>query len=129
MMPYPADLKYTKEHEWVKIEGNHCTIGVTSYAIDQLGDVVYLELPKINSEFDAHDTFGTIESTKTVSDLYTPVKCKVLQINQSVVDNPETLTKNAYESGWLIKGELLTLELPKDLLNASEYQEYIKHLA
>lgn len=128
-MPYPADLKYTKEHEWVKIEGNHCTIGVTSYAIEQLGDVVYLDLPKINAEFDAHDTFGTIESTKTVSDLYTPVKIKVLKINQSVVDNPETLTKDAYENGWLLKGELLAPDLPKDLLNADQYQEYIKHLA
>lgn len=127
-MTYPNDLKYTKEHEWVKVEGSHCTIGVTNYAIEQLGDVVYLELPNINAEFDVHDSFGTIESTKTVSDLYTPVKCKILETNKSVVNNPEILAQDAYKNGWLIKGELLA-DVPKDLLSSHEYEEYIKHLA
>lgn len=127
-MVYPNDLKYTKEHEWVKIEGAQGTIGVTSYAIEQLGDVVYLDLPKLNTEFNVHDAFGTIESTKTVSDLYTPVKCKVLEVNQTVVDTPEMLSQDAYQNGWLIKVEL-TGELPTSLMNSEEYQKYIKQLS
>jgi glycine cleavage system H protein len=126
-MTYPEELKYTKEHEWIKIDGAHCVVGVTSYAIEQLGDVVYLELPNINSEFDAHDSFGTIESTKTVSDLYIPVKCKITAVNQSVVENPDLLTKDAYKEGWLVKGDLLG-DASADLLTASQYQEYIKTL-
>lgn len=127
-MVYPKELKYTKEHEWIKFEGKNGTIGVTSYAIEQLGDVVYLDLPKVNTEFNLHDAFGTIESTKTVSDLYTPVKCKVLEVNQSVLNTPESLSQDAYQNGWLIKVEVVG-ELPTSLLDAEEYQKYINQLS
>jgi glycine cleavage system H protein len=123
-MSYPTNYKYTKEHEWVKIEGTAGIIGVTKYAIDQLGDVVYLDLPKIGSTYQAHDTFGTIESTKTVSDLFMPVAGKVTAINQNVVDAPEILTKDAFEAGWLIKVEITSL--PNDLLSHTEYEKYIQ---
>ena len=123
-MTYPLDLKYTKEHEWIKIEGNKGTIGVTKYAIDQLGDVVYLDLPKIGVQFKAHDTFGTIESTKTVSDLYIPVTCKILEVNTSVVDAPENLATDAYIKGWLVKVDII--DTPNNLLSPSEYEDYIK---
>lgn len=127
-MTYPTDLKYTKQHEWIRLEGTHGTIGVTSYAVEQLGDVVYLDLPKVGTEFNVHDAFGTIESTKTVSDLYTPLKCRILEINQSVVDAPETLAQNIYQNGWLIKVEVLGSASGSSLLSAEEYQKYIKEL-
>lgn len=128
-MTNPNDLKYTKEHEWINLKGVHATVGVTSYAIEQLGDVVYLDLPKVGAEFNVHDVFGTIESTKTVSDLYSPVKCKVLEINQKVIDTPEMLGQDSYQDGWLIKVELMG-DLPSEsLLNSEDYQKYIKQLA
>ena len=124
-MTYPNDLKYTKEHEWIKIEGNTGTIGVTKYAIEQLGDVVYLDLPKVGVQFKAHDTFGTIESTKTVSDLYIPVSGKVVEVNTAITDTPENLAEDAYTKGWLIKVEMS--ETPNNLLSPSEYEDYIKN--
>lgn len=122
-MTYPSDLKYTKEHEWIKIEGNKALIGVTGFAIEQLGDVVYLELPKVGTSFKANDAFGTIESTKTVSELYAPATFKVLEINSSIVDAPEKLSIDAYQKGWLIKVEID--HLPSSLLSAVEYEKYI----
>lgn len=123
-MTYPVELKYTKEHEWIKIDGKTGTIGVTKYAIEQLGDVVYLELPKEGSVFKANSTFGTIESTKTVSDLFMPVNCKVVKVNQSIVDAPEKLAQDAYEGGWLLKVEIDTV--PSDLLSSEDYEKYLK---
>lgn len=127
-MTFPSHFKYTKEHEWIHIEGKTATIGVTSYAIEQLGDVVYLDLPKSGSDFNEHDAFGTIESTKTVSDLYAPIDCKVTESNQAVVDAPESLAHDAYTNGWLIKVEV-TGSVPNTLLSAEEYQNYIKQLS
>jgi len=126
-MSYPKELKYTKDHEWVKIDGNKGTVGVTKYAVDQLGDVVYLDLPKVGTTFEAHTVFGTIESTKTVSDLYLPVSGKVVAINQEVCDAPENLIKDVYEQGWLLKIEIANI--PKDLLSATEYEEYLASAA
>lgn len=124
-MTYPNDLKYTKEHEWIKIEGNKGTVGVTEFAIEQLGDVVYLDLPKVGTKFKASETFGTIESTKTVSDLYIPVTCSVLEVNSAIVDAPENLAKQAHAAGWLLKVEIS--ETPNNLLSAQEYEDYIKN--
>lgn len=126
-MKYPAELKYTKEHEWVKIEGKHATVGVTHYAIEQLGDVVYLDLPKVGATFKSHDTFGTIESTKTVSDLFMPLSGKVTEVNQAMVDSPENLAQDAYHAGWLIKVEMEGS--PENLLSAEQYDQYVKSQA
>ncbi|MBX9839637.1 glycine cleavage system protein GcvH [Silvanigrella sp.] len=122
-MSYPENLKYTKEHEWIKIEGNTASIGVTKFAINQLGDVVFLELPKVGATLKQNDSFGTIESTKTVSELYTPASCTVTHVNNEIVDNPENLSIDAYEKGWLIKVEIK--QEPTGLLTASEYEKYI----
>lgn len=123
-MQYPAELKYTKEHEWVKIDGKHATIGVTHYAIEQLGDVVYLDLPKVGSSFKANETFGTIESTKTVSDLFMPLSAKVTEINKAMVEFPENLARDAYHEGWLVKVEIEGA--PENLLSAEQYDQYVK---
>ena len=122
-MSYPSELKYTKEHEWIKIEGNKASIGVTGFAIEQLGDVVFLELPKVGTSFKANDPFGTIESTKTVSELYAPATCKVIEVNSLLVDAPENLSEDAYQKGWLIKVEID--QIPTGLLSAAEYEKYI----
>lgn len=122
-MSFPNELKYTKEHEWIKIEGNKALVGVTSFAINQLGDVVYLELPKIGAAFNTNDTFGTIESTKTVSELYMPVSGKVIEVNKEIIDAPENLSQDAYEKGWLVKVEINGT--PSNLLSAKEYEAYL----
>jgi glycine cleavage system H protein len=122
-MTYPKELKYTKEHEWVRIEGTKAVVGVTQYALDQLGDVVYLELPKVGSTFKAGEVFGTIESTKTVSDLYVPVSGRVTEINAVAVETPEGIAEGVYTSGWLIQFE--GIEVPNNLMSAAEYEAYV----
>lgn len=122
-MGYPTQLKYTKEHEWLKVEGTSATVGITSYAIDQLGDVVHLDLPKVGSSFKAGETFGTIESTKTVSDLYMPVDGKISAINSALTDAPETITDDPHDKCWLVKIEMSGA--PGDLLSSADYEKYI----
>lgn len=124
-MSYPDSLKYTKEHEWVKTDGKLATVGITSYAIEQLGDVVHLELPKVGSSFKAGDSFGTIESTKTVSDLYMPVGGKVVEINAALKDAPETITDDPHGKCWLVKIECESA--PAGLMSSSDYEKYIGH--
>jgi glycine cleavage system H protein len=122
-MSFPKDLKYTREHEWIRLENGKATLGVTSYALEQLGDVVHLELPKVGSSFKAGSTFGTIESTKTVSDLYMPVSGTVVAVNSDATKKPESLVDDPYKAGWL-----LTLEYSKEdgeLISAAEYEKYI----
>lgn len=122
-MSYPDNCKYTKEHEWIRIDGSTGIIGVTKYAIDQLGDVVHLDLPKVGAKLKAHDTFGTIESTKTVSDLYSPAAGTVSEVNSSLTDAPEAIADDPYITGWLVK---LTLDgAPSGLMSAAEYEKYV----
>ena len=122
-MGFPNELKYTKDHEWVLVEGNTATVGITAYALEQLGDVVHIELPEVGEEFSDSDTFGTIESTKTVSDLYMPVEGKVVSVNNDLEDDLDTLTSDAYKAGWLVKIEFS--ELSDELLSAEEYEAFI----
>lgn len=122
-MSYPTALQYTKEHEWIKVEGTTGTIGITAYAIEQLGDVVHLELPKVGSKFKAGETFGTIESTKTVSDLYLPANGTITEVNTALTNAPEQISEDPHNKYWLIK---VTLEsTPTGLLAASDYEKYI----
>lgn len=123
MSSYPSTLQYTKEHEWIKIEGSSGVIGITSYAIEQLGDVVHLELPKVGARFKAGETFGTIESTKTVSDLYMPATGTISEINAALTDEPETITDDPHDKKWLIK--VMLEGAPTGLLSASDYEKYI----
>ncbi len=105
-MNHPNDLKYTKEHEWVKIQNNSVTVGITDFAQGELGDIIFIELPKEGESFNAGEIFGTIEAVKTVSDLYMPLSGKIIEVNTSINDNPEFVNEDPYEKGWMIKIEI-----------------------
>jgi glycine cleavage system H protein len=119
----PEDLQYTKSHEWVRIEGDTATIGITDHAQDELGDVVFVELPDEGATFDAGESFGTVESVKAVSDLYTPVGGEVVEINSSLEDAPENINEDPYGEGWIVK--LRTTDEP-DLLSPEEYERVVE---
>jgi glycine cleavage system H protein len=119
----PTDRRYTTEHEWIKAEGEHYVVGITAFAQDQLGDIVYVELPKVGDHVEAGKQFGVIESVKTASDLYAPVSGDVVEVNNELVDQPQSVNDDPYESGWMIKIRAHdTAEVGK-LLSAEEYSE------
>lgn len=124
-MEYPEDLKYSKEHEWVLVEGNVATIGITDFAQDQLGDIVFVEMPAIGDKVSKEDAFGVVESVKAVSDVYAPVSGAVLEVNDDLPDNPEMLNEDPYGDGWMIKIEMNDPDELKDLMSAAEYEEYV----
>lgn len=119
----PTDRKYTKEHEWVKIEGDLGTVGITDFAQKQLGDVVFLELPEPGQKLRAHERFGTVESVKAVSELFSPVAGEVAEVNTALVDKPETVNAEPYGAGWMIRVRLEGA--PTDLLDAQQYSDYV----
>jgi glycine cleavage system H protein len=119
----PEDLQYTKSHEWVRTEGDTATIGITEHAQDELGDVVFVELPDRGATFDAGESFGTVESVKAVSDIYTPVGGEVVEINSSLEDAPEKINDDPYGEGWIVK--LRTSEAV-DLLSSEEYEKVLE---
>ena len=124
-MEAPDNLKYTKEHEWVSLEGNVVTIGVTDYAQDQLGDIVYVEMPAEGEEVTKDDTFGVLESVKAVSDCYAPLSGKVVEVNDILTENPETVNEDCYGEGWLVKMELSDeLEL-ESLMDNVQYENFV----
>jgi glycine cleavage system H protein len=118
----PEDLQYTKSHEWVRIEGDTATIGITDHAQDELGDVVFVELPDEGDTFDAGESFGTVESVKAVSDLYTPVGGEVTDVNSALEDAPENINEDPYGEGWIVK--VRTSE-QADLLSPEEYEKVV----
>lgn len=105
-MAVPNELKYSKEHEWVKVEGNVATIGITEYAQSELGDIVFVELPETDDEINEGDTFGSVESVKTVSELYAPISGKVVEVNEELEDSPEFVNESPYEKAWMVKVEI-----------------------
>ena len=123
----PANLKYTKEHEWARIEGNRVVVGVTSHAQEALGDVVYVELPKVGATVTAGKQFGVIESTKAVSDLYSPLSGKVVKANDALTDNPQTINSDPYGAGWIIEIELSDSKELAGLMDATAYGELLKN--
>ncbi len=125
-MNIPLDLKYTKDHEWVRIEGNTVTIGITDFAQKELGDIVYIDVDSIDDELEAGEVFGTVEAVKTVSDLFMPLTGKVINFNQELFDNPELVNTSPYGKGWIIKIEILDESQIKNLLNAEAYKDLIK---
>jgi glycine cleavage system H protein len=127
-MPYPTDLKYTKEHEWIKADGATATVGITNYAQESLGDIVFVDLPKVGSEVTAGKTFGTVESVKAVSDLFAPASGKVTEINQDLATSPEKINKDAHGS-WMIKIQLKDPNELKSLLSAADYEKFVKEEA
>jgi glycine cleavage system H protein len=124
-MEFPEDVKYSKEHEWVLVEGKVATVGVTDYAQDQLGDIVFVELPAVGDKVSKEDAFGVVESVKAVSDIYAPVSGKVLEVNDDLPENPEMLNEDPYGDGWIIKIEMSDPEELDDLMNAAEYEQYV----
>lgn len=117
----PNELQYTAEHEWIRIEGEIGTVGITDYAQSQLGDVVFVELPEVGAEFAKGDVFGVIESVKSVSDLYLPVSGRVLKVNEALIDAPEQINEQPYGDGWIVQIELTEADEASDLLSADEY--------
>ena len=122
-MSIPDDLQYTKSHEWVRMEGDTATIGITDHAQEELGDVVFVELPDVGDTIGAGDSFGTVESVKAVSDLYTPVGGEVAEVNSSLEDAPEKINDDPYGEGWIVK--LRTSE-EADLLSPEEYEQVVE---
>jgi glycine cleavage system H protein len=123
-MSYPADLKYTKEHEWIKVDGSNATIGITDYAQESLGDIVFVDLPKPGSDITAGKTFGTVESVKAVSDLYAPASGTVNEVNGELATAPEKINKEA-NSTWMVKVTLKNPDELKSLLSAADYEKFV----
>ena len=124
-MNIPAELKYTKDHEWVKLEGDVATIGITDFAQGELGDIVYVEVETIGETLEAEEVFGTVEAVKTVSDLFLPLAGEVLELNATIEDTPETVNEDPYGEGWMIKMKVSDLAAFEALLSADDYKELI----
>ncbi len=124
-MNIPEGLKYTKEHEWVKVEGNIGTVGVTDYAQGELGDIIYIDVTTVGSDVAMGDTFGTIEAVKTVSDMYAPVSGKITEFNSAVNDNPASINQDPYGAGWLVKIDISNMGDLDSLLSPEEYKNLI----
>ncbi len=127
-MNFPADLLYTKDHEWVRINGTEATIGITEHAQQALGDIVFCELPKIGRELKSHETFGVVESIKAVSDLYCPIPGKVVAINDAAIANPALINSASQTDGWLIKIVFADNDSLKSLMKADDYKAFVATL-
>ncbi|MFZ3173077.1 MAG: glycine cleavage system protein GcvH [Carboxydocellales bacterium] len=128
-MTNPKELKYTKEHEWAKIAGTRLTVGITHYAQEALGDIVFVELPSVGDKVVAGETFGTVESVKSVSDLYAPVSGEVVEANELVLDSPESMNTDPFGAAWLIVVEMANPEQAAQLLSAEEYEAFLAEQA
>jgi glycine cleavage system H protein len=124
-MNFPANLSYTKEHEWISVEGEVATVGITEYAQDQLGDIVFLEIETKGQTLSKDETFGTIEAVKTVSDLFMPVSGEVMEINPALESNPELVNQDPYDKGWMVKIKMTNNSELSDLLNADAYSAVV----
>jgi glycine cleavage system H protein len=123
---YPRDYLYSREHEWVRVEEDICVLGITEYAQQELGEVVFVELPEIGQVFDANDELGTIESVKAVAEVYTPVAGEIVEVNDAVVDDPELLNEDPHGEGWLLKIRFSSAADLKSLMNPEAYEEYVQ---
>jgi len=126
MATYPDNLYYTKDHEWIRREGESGVVGISDFAQEQLGDIVHVQLPKIGEKFAAHDTFGEVESVKTFSELYLPVSGEVIEVNELLADSPELVNSSAYNEGWMIKIKMKDPGELDSLLSSSEYEDFIE---
>lgn len=124
-MDFPDELKYTEEHEWIAIEADIATIGISDFAQSQLGDVVFVELPEVGDQLESGKPFGVVESVKAVSDVYSPLSGEVMEINDDLPDSPELLNTSPYEDGWMIKIRLSNPQELDDLLDSAAYQELV----
>ena len=126
MANVPEDLHYSKDHEWIRVEGDIGTIGITDHAQDSLGDVVYVELPKSGENFAAHEPFGSVESVKAVSEIFSPVGGTITEVNESLQDEPEKVNTDPYGEGWMIRVRMSNPGEVDSLLNAVEYEDFTK---
>lgn len=126
MANIPDDLHYSKDHEWVRVEGNTAVVGITDYAQDSLGDVVYVELPKVGEEFAANESFGSVESVKAVSEVFSPVSGQISGVNETLQDEPEKVNQDPYGAGWMIRVEMSNPGEVDSLLTAAEYEDFTK---
>jgi glycine cleavage system H protein len=124
-MNFPSELKYTKDHEWVKVEGGEAFIGITDFAQRELGDIVYIDINSVGTEINKDEVFGTVEAVKTVSDLFMPVTATVLEVNAALNDNPELVNSDAYGEGWMVKVTISDASQLDELLDASAYQALV----
>lgn len=124
-MSIPAELKYSKDHEWIKIDGDIASVGITEYAQGELGDVVFVEMPDVDDEFDAEESFGSIEAVKAVSDLLMPLTGTVIEINEKLEDSPDLVNSDPYGEAWMIKIKISNPDEANNLLSADEYQNHI----
>ncbi|HBL30001.1 MAG TPA: glycine cleavage system protein GcvH [Acidobacteria bacterium] len=123
---YPSEYLYSREHEWVHVQDDVCTLGITEFAQQELGEVVFVELPEVGQVFDTGDEVGTIESVKAVAEIFTPVAGEVVELNDAVVDDPELINEDPHGEGWLIKLRFSSAADLKDLMNAEQYEEFVK---
>ena len=124
-MNFPQNLKYTNEHEWIRVEGDIAYVGITDYAQEQLGDIVFVDSPTVGETLEAGETFGTIEVVKTISDLFLPIAGEVLEQNEALEENPELVNKDPYGEGWLIKVKPTDIKAAEDLLDAEAYKAVV----
>ncbi len=124
-MNIPAELKYTEDHEWIKVDGDVATVGITDFAQGELGDIVYVEIETEGESFDASEVFGTVEAVKTVSDLFMPLSGEVMEVNENLEDSPETVNSSPYEDGWMIKIKMSDPSELEKLMSAETYQSHI----
>ncbi len=123
--PIPKELKYTEDHEWVKVDGEIATVGITDHAQSELGDIIFIEFPEINDLFERMEPFGTIEAVKTVADLFSPLNGKILEINKELEDSPELVNSDPYGKGWIVKVSVDKLDQLNDLLSSESYENHI----
>jgi glycine cleavage system H protein len=126
---YPPDRRYTKDHEWVRVQGERGTIGITDYAQNQLGDVVFLELPEVGRKLQAGEVFGTVESVKAVSELFAPISGEVLEVNSALTDKPETINQDPHGAAWMLVVKITDASALKDLMDAAGYQAFVEREA
>lgn len=123
----PENLRYSKDHEWVLVEGDAATIGITDYAQHSLGDVVYVDLPRVGDKFGSHEAFGSVESVKAVSEIFIPVSGEITEVNDGLNDSPEAVNNDPYEAAWMIKVKMDNALEVDALLSADEYEEYLSN--
>jgi|TARA_B100001142_G_C14245101_1_gene620950 glycine cleavage system H protein len=123
--PIPKELKYTEDHEWVKVDGEIATVGITDHAQSELGDIIFIEFPEINDLFERMEPFGTIEAVKTVADLFSPLNGKIIEINKELEDSPELVNSDPYGKGWIVKVSVDKLDQLNDLLSSESYENHI----
>jgi len=129
MSNIPENLRYSKDHEWVRVDGDVATIGITDYAQHSLGDVVYIDLPRAGDKLNSHEAFGSVESVKAVSEIFTPIAGEIAEVNEGLNDTPEAVNNDPYETGWMIKVKMENPLEADGMLSAAEYEEYLEATA